>query len=67
MIVGGIVEGADPNAQGGFYGNELQAASFTGNTEAMRLLLEGEQIVMRRVDPMVMPCKQQHIVAISKP
>jgi serine/threonine protein kinase len=32
--------GADVNAQGGFYGNALQAASFGGNEAIVRLLLD---------------------------
>ena len=33
-------KGADINAQGGEYGNALQAAAFNGNMEAMQLLLD---------------------------
>ncbi|EGU74404.1 hypothetical protein FOXB_15094, partial [Fusarium oxysporum f. sp. conglutinans Fo5176] len=33
-------EGADVNAQGGFYGNALQAASLHGNLEIVQLLLD---------------------------
>jgi ankyrin repeat protein len=33
-------EGADVNAQGGEYGNALQAASFRGNREVVQLLLD---------------------------
>ncbi|SCO78499.1 uncharacterized protein FRV6_02712 [Fusarium oxysporum] len=33
-------EGADVNAEGGEYGNALQAASHEGNLEVMRLLLD---------------------------
>ncbi|KAJ7511655.1 ankyrin repeat-containing domain protein [Mycena galericulata] len=35
-----LVKGANVNAQGGYYGNALQAASFEGHTEIMRALLE---------------------------
>ncbi|RKK32136.1 hypothetical protein BFJ66_g15520 [Fusarium oxysporum f. sp. cepae] len=34
------IEGADVNAQGGEYGNALQAASFKGNREVVQLLLD---------------------------
>ncbi|KAH7201289.1 hypothetical protein DER44DRAFT_440639 [Fusarium oxysporum] len=33
------IEGADVNAQGGFYGNALQVASFQGNRDIVQLLL----------------------------
>ncbi|KAF5699602.1 hypothetical protein FGLOB1_11266, partial [Fusarium globosum] len=33
-------EGADVNAQGGFYGNALQAALYIGNLEVVQLLLD---------------------------
>ncbi|RKK89373.1 hypothetical protein BFJ68_g16728 [Fusarium oxysporum] len=33
-------EGADVNAQGGWFGNALQAASFSGNREVVQLLLD---------------------------
>jgi ankyrin repeat protein len=32
-------QGAEVNAQGGFYGNALQAASCSGNKELIQLLL----------------------------
>jgi hypothetical protein len=32
-------KGADVNAQGGFYGNALQAASVTGHEKVVELLL----------------------------
>jgi ankyrin repeat protein len=31
-------KGADINAQGGFYGNALQAASFRGHNQVMKML-----------------------------
>ncbi|RYC82126.1 hypothetical protein BFJ63_vAg14987 [Fusarium oxysporum f. sp. narcissi] len=34
-----VLEGADVNAQGGFYGNALQAASLNGRLEVVQLLL----------------------------
>ena len=36
-----ISNGADVNAQGGKYGNALQAAAYSGNPESMRMLLVG--------------------------
>ena len=35
-----LKEGADVNAQGGYYGNALQAASNNGHKEIVQLLLE---------------------------
>ncbi|EWZ78674.1 hypothetical protein FOWG_17093 [Fusarium oxysporum f. sp. lycopersici MN25] len=35
-----VTEGADVNAQGGEYGNALQAASYEGNLETVQLLLD---------------------------
>lgn len=35
-----IEKGADVNAQGGFYGNALQAASVRGDELMIRLLIE---------------------------
>ncbi|RKK95322.1 hypothetical protein BFJ68_g14820 [Fusarium oxysporum] len=35
-----VIEGADVNAQGGEYGNALQAASYNGNREVVQLLLD---------------------------
>ena len=37
-----LEKGADVNAQGGYYGNALQAASFKGHEAIVRLLLEKE-------------------------
>ncbi|CUS15226.1 unnamed protein product, partial [Tuber aestivum] len=34
--------GADVNAQGGYYGNALQAAAYQGTESIVRLLLERE-------------------------
>jgi hypothetical protein len=35
-----IEKGADVNAQGGYYGNALQAASHGGHEQVARLLIE---------------------------
>ena len=35
-----LEKGADVNAQGGEYGNALQAASYKGHSEIVKLLLE---------------------------
>jgi ankyrin repeat protein len=35
-----IEKGADVNAQGGFYGNALQAASYEGHEAIAKLLIE---------------------------
>ncbi|KAK8127999.1 Ankyrin repeat protein [Apiospora sp. TS-2023a] len=39
-ILGAIPKGCDVNMQGGEYGNALQAASWTGSQEVVRLLLK---------------------------
>ncbi|KAF8239490.1 hypothetical protein L208DRAFT_1237287, partial [Tricholoma matsutake] len=35
-----IEKGANVNAQGGFFGNALQAAAYNGNQEIVKLLIE---------------------------
>ena len=35
-----LEKGADVNAQGGYYGNALQAASYEGNEKVVQLLLK---------------------------
>ncbi|OCK87550.1 uncharacterized protein K441DRAFT_466880, partial [Cenococcum geophilum 1.58] len=35
-----LIRGADVNAQGGYYGNALQAASAQGHEQVVKLLLD---------------------------
>ena len=53
--------GAGVHAQGGGYGNALQAATYCGDIEVIQLL---ELMFMIRVESMAMHCKLQHVMAI---
>ena len=41
-------QGADVNAQGGLYGNALQAALYRGDENVVRLLLNHDAVVNRK-------------------
>ena len=56
-----LENGADFNAQGGKYGNALQAASYSGISETAWKM---EQVSMPKVDIMEMHCKLHHTVKL---
>lgn len=50
-------KGPDFNAQGGYYGNPLQAASIQGHIEIVQLLLDKALMLMYRIGTIIMPCR----------
>jgi ankyrin repeat protein len=61
-----IDSGEDVNAQGGEYGNALQAASTKGHQEIVQLLLDKGADITRRVANMGMLYRQRQQKAIKK-
>ena len=50
--------GADVNAQGGHYGNALQAASIGGHEKVVQMLLMPGRMSMLKEDTMAMHCRR---------
>jgi ankyrin repeat protein len=61
-----LENGAEVNAEGGEYGNALQAASFRGNEAIVKLLLENGAEVNAEGGNMGMHSRQHHIRAMRQ-
>jgi ankyrin repeat protein len=61
-----LENGAEVNAEGGEYGNALQAASFGGNEAIVKLLLENGAEVNAEGGNMGMHSRQHHLEAMRQ-
>jgi len=61
-----LEKGADVNAQGGHYGNALQAAASEGHGMIVNLLLEKGADVNAQEDFMAMLSRQQHMEVMTR-
>lgn len=52
--------GVNVSAEGGYYGNALQAASERGHEKVMQLLIENERTFMLVVDIMAIRSRRHH-------